>query len=61
MHAAAGAPSRLLVQDQKVIVDDDTGPLLPTLASNVFTELDILNYLGHSEQRVMHQREMPYH
>lgn len=39
------------LKDQKVIVDDDTGPLLPTLASNVFTELDILNYLGHSEQR----------
>ena len=40
------------LQGRNVLVDEDSGPLLPTMAANVFSELATLNHFHIAEQRV---------
>lgn len=52
VHTSTHMHTVCMPQGQKVVVDEENGPLLATMAANVFSALSTLNHFNLAEQRV---------
>lgn len=56
-YLAHGKDGYDVFSDAKVLLDEEIGPLMPTLLRNTFTELEVLDALNHRKKAVMRGAE----